>query len=182
MKMVTVGDCGPGGVQATAIKCSSGMDAGPIQGSAKGLLCAAMTYCGGSMAKGKLFSGGETGEILMHDGAPFKGQGQAIERYVGEFINAMAICHRTNRLYVGTSGKKLAVFNTETGEKISQAEGVHGKSVMAVVVLPEAHSADVATCSSDNTIKLWSLDAETNELKEEATLRQVDSEEEEISR
>ncbi len=79
--MIVVGDGGPGGVQASATKLGSGMDAGSIAGTHQALLCSAMSDCFAKMAKGKLFSGGETGEVFMHNGAPFEGQGKVIEKF-----------------------------------------------------------------------------------------------------
>jgi len=66
----------------------------------------------------KFFSAGETGEIFMHEGAPFTGQGVVIDKHTGSYMNAMALCDETHRLYVVTSCKKILVFDSETGDKI----------------------------------------------------------------
>ena len=74
-KMVVIGDCGPGGVQAVAQKVSTGMEAGQITGSAKSLNTSCITKALATKDVARLFSGGESGEVFMHEGAPFKGQG-----------------------------------------------------------------------------------------------------------
>ena len=83
---------------------------------------------------------------------------------------------------MGTSGKKIAVYNAETGEKICQADNAHGKGVLKIVVLPESHEADFMSCSSDNLIKTWKVNEESKELEHHTTMKQVDEDAEEISR
>ena len=75
LKVVAIGDAGPGGVQAVAMRAGNGMACGEIAGSAKGLICSAHTHTEEQKVKTKLYSGGEAGEILMHEGTPFSGQG-----------------------------------------------------------------------------------------------------------
>jgi len=113
-KFVAIGDAGPGGQQANAMRVGNGMDCGAISGSTKGLNCCAHTKAEEQKVKTKFYSGGESGELFMHEGSPFSGQGQMIERFHGDYINGMALCDETNRLFVVTSGKKIAVYDTET--------------------------------------------------------------------
>ena len=49
------------------------MENGSITGSAKGLNCCVNTRAEDPKQKSKFYSGGETGEIFMHEGAPFQG-------------------------------------------------------------------------------------------------------------
>ena len=112
-KVVVIGDGGNGGCHALPQRVS-GTAAGEISGSSAPLLSCANTAAPDQKVKTKFYSGGETGEIFMHEGAPFGGQGQVLERLQGEYINAMAVDDELKRLFVGTSGKKILVFDTET--------------------------------------------------------------------
>ena len=51
------------------------MDCGALTGSTKGLNCCAHTKAEEQKVKTKFYSGGESGEIFMHEGTPFTGQG-----------------------------------------------------------------------------------------------------------
>lgn len=112
--MVAIGDGGPGGVQACAMRAGNGMACGEITGMTSGLNCCANTKTEEQKVKTKFYSGGESGEFFMHEGTPFPGQGQLLDRFQGEYINGMALDDEANRLYIVTSGKKIAVYNTET--------------------------------------------------------------------
>lgn len=50
-----------------------GLPAGTITGSMKALFCCALTHAPDQSVKTKFFSAGETGEVFMHEGAPFSG-------------------------------------------------------------------------------------------------------------
>ena len=134
LKVVAVGDAGPGGVQAVAMRAGNGMACGDISGSAKGLICSAHTHTEEQKVKTKLYSGGEAGEILMHEGTPFSGQGQILDRFPGDYINGMVLCNATNRLYVITSSKKIAVYSTETQEKVCQVDDAHSKGIYGIAL------------------------------------------------
>ena len=47
------------------------MDNGDISGSPKGLICCANTKAEEQKVKTKFYSGGESGEVFMHEGTPF---------------------------------------------------------------------------------------------------------------
>lgn len=57
------------------------MDCGALTGSTKGLFCCAHTKAEEQKVKTKFYSGGESGEIFMHEGTPFTGQGQVLENF-----------------------------------------------------------------------------------------------------
>lgn len=156
-KYVVVGDSGPGGVQAVSQRVGNGIDNGPITGMMKGLNCCVNTKAEEQKVKTKVYSGGETGEIYMHEGTPFSGQGQVLEHFHGDYINAMAICNTTNRLFACTSSKKIAVYDTETQTKICQVDNAHAKGIYGCALVPEGNDATLLTCSADNTIKQWKL-------------------------
>ncbi len=63
------------------MRASSGTTVGNIIGSSKGLICAATTKAEEQKDKVKLYSGGESGEIFMHEGTPFNGAGITVERF-----------------------------------------------------------------------------------------------------
>lgn len=67
-KMLVIAECGPGGKQARAFRMSSTMDTGEILGSSKALLCCANTAAFDTKQKTKFYTGGESGEIFMHEG------------------------------------------------------------------------------------------------------------------
>ena len=164
-KVIVIGDGGNGGCHALPQRLS-GTAAGDISGSSAPLLCFANTAAPDQKVKTKFYSGGESGEIFMHEGAPFGGQGQVLERLQGEYINAMAVCDDQKRLFVGTSGKKILVFNTETQEKVCEVANAHGKTIYGMKVAPASAEETIMSCSSDNTIKGWKFDAESNTLTE----------------
>ena len=90
------------------------MDNGAISGSAKALFCCANTKAEEQKVKTKFYSGGESGQVFMHEGTPFQGQGQVLDQFHGDYINGMSLSDQTNRLFVATSSKKIAVYDTET--------------------------------------------------------------------
>ena len=163
-KCVVIGDAGPGGQHANTLKMMGGMDCGPIIGSSKALLCAAITAAPDSKVQAKFYSGGESGELFMHEGAPFKGAGTTIESFPGDYINAMAICDETNRLYVGLSSKKICVYDAQTQEKLCELENAHSKGIYGLAIAPSSVEASFVTCSADNTIKSWKYVEESKSL------------------
>ena len=104
----------------------------------------------------------------MHEGTPFQGQGQVLEHFHGDYINGMALCDQTNRLFVATSSKKIAVFDTETQTKICEVENAHTKGIYGCTIVPDGHDATLITCSADNTVKMWKM--EDQSLTEMATI------------
>lgn len=138
-KMVIIGDGGPGGQQANSLRVGNGIDCGPITGSPKGLNCCANTKAEEQKVKTKFYSGGESGEVYMHEGTPFTGQGQVLEHFNGDYINGMAICDETNRLFVATSSKKIAVYDTETQTKICEVANAHSKGIYGCFKVPEGN-------------------------------------------
>ena len=83
----------------------------------------------------------------------------------------MAVCDASNKLFVGTSGKKILVFDTESQEKVCEVAGAHGKTIYGLNVAPAGGEASILTCSSDNTIKTWKFDADSNQLNELSTIQ-----------
>jgi len=149
------------------------MACGEITGAQNGLNCSAHTEAKEQAIKSKLFTGGESGELFMHEGAPFPGQGQVMEHFHGDYINDMVLNDETNRLYIVTSSKKIAVYNTETLEKICEKVGAHTKGIYGIALATYGNAADVVTCSADNTVKGWSLNEDTKELKQEYSILQA---------
>jgi|Transcript_43008 WD40 repeat protein len=82
----------------------------------------------------------------------------------------MAVCDESNKLFVVTAGKKILVFDTESQEKVCEVANAHGKGIYGVRVAPAGQEASIVTCSSDNTLKTWKLDAESKQLSELATI------------
>lgn len=179
-KFVAVGDSGPGGKQACAMRVGNGIDCGAISGSQRGLICCANTKAEEQKIKTKFYSGGETGEVFMHEGTPFSGQGEVLERFQGDYINGMALCDETKRLFVATSSKKIAVYDTETQSKICEVENAHSKGIYGCALVPEGNDATIVTCSADNTVKTWKMGE--NALTEVATIQQYEGAEEQVNR
>ena len=78
-KVIAIGDGGPNGPHANCQKMA-GIPSGTITGSAKGLFCCAHTHAPDQSMKTRFFSAGESGEVFMHEGAPFAGQGNVIDQ------------------------------------------------------------------------------------------------------
>ena len=78
-----------------------------------------------------------------------------LEHFHGDYINGMALCDETNRLYVVTSSKKIVVYDTETQTKICEVANAHSKGIYGCVLVPEGNEATLVTCSADNTVKTW---------------------------
>ena len=68
---MAIGDGGPNGTQACSQRVGNGMDNGAISGSAKALFCCANTEAEEQKVKTKFYSGGESGQVFMHEGTPF---------------------------------------------------------------------------------------------------------------
>ncbi len=66
------------------LKISLGMECGSITGTSVPLLCADLTAAPKSSDKTNFYSGGESGELFMHAGAPFEGNGKVVERFAGD--------------------------------------------------------------------------------------------------
>ena len=92
----------------------------------------------------------------------------------------MALSDQTNRLFIATSSKKIAVYDTETQAKLCEVENAHSKGIYGCFAVPEGHDADLVTCSADNTVKLWKLNE--NALTEMSTILQYEGAEEHVSR
>ena len=164
-KILAIGDAGPGGTQATCVRAGNGIDCGAISGSPNALFCCVNTKAEEQKVKTKVYSGGESGEIFMHEGTPFSGQGQILERYPGEYINSMALDEEAKRLYVVTAGKKIVVFDTDSQEKLCEKAGAHSKGIYGVDIVSQ-DEASIITCSADNNIKKWKFNEDSKELEE----------------
>ena len=63
-----------------------------------------------------------------------------------------------------------------------EVANAHGKTIYGLRVAPAGVEETILTCSSDNTIKSWKFDAESNQLTEVKTIQQFEGATEEISR
>jgi len=164
------------------MKVGNGIACGTILGTSKALNCCAHTKAFESTEKTKFYSGGEGGELFMHEGAPFPGQGHLVDRFPGDYINAIAICDESHRLFVGLSSKKLLVYDSETMEKVCEVDEAHQKGIYSIRVTPAGHEASILSCSADNTIKMWKMNEESKQLTELATIQQFEGAEESTER
>lgn len=151
-------------------------------GSAMALNTAAITRASGPMDKVKVWSGGDSGELFLHEGAPMNGAGAVVEKFNGEYINGIALNKDTNRVFVVTSGKRIVCYDAVTCEKISEVTNAHSKTIYQVALIPEGAEGTILTVSSDNTMKKWQLNEESKELTEMATIHQFEGAEETIDR
>jgi WD40 repeat protein len=156
------------------MKMALGMEAGAITGSAMALTCADLTAAPKSSDKTNLFSGGESGELFMHAGAPFQGAGKVVEKFAGDFIMAIKVCSETNRVYVATKNKKICVYDAQTTDKLVELADAHDKTIYGVALAPSSAEASFVTCSADNTVKTWKFEEESKSLTNLATISQVE--------
>ena len=77
----------------------------------------------------------------------------------------MDIDEESKRLYVGTSGKRIAVYDIDSQEKVCEKELAHGKGIYGLCAVP-TDEASILTCSADNLIKRWRLDEESKDIVE----------------
>lgn len=100
-----------------------------MYGSAKALNAAAITRASGPTEKMKVWSGGDSGELFVHEGAPINGAGVVVEKFNGEYIQGIALNKDTNRVFVVTSGKKICCYDAVTCEKITEVTNAHSKTI-----------------------------------------------------
>jgi len=100
--------------------------------------------------------GCDNGQVVLCEGTPFKNIGRVIDTIKG-FVTTMAYDDNSNRLLVGASDKCVHVYDGVTGDKLNSVE-LHSKSIFDLKLMPEGSGAYMATCSTDNTIKVWKLD------------------------
>lgn len=129
LKMVAFGDGGPGGKHSFACMQGGLANCGEIYGSANPLNTAAVTRAVKTSEKVRIWSGGDSGELFVHDGTPINGAGTVVERFQGEVIFGIALNKDTNRVFVVTSGKRICGYDALTNEKLCEVQGAHSKSI-----------------------------------------------------
>ena len=119
----------------------------------------------------------------MHEGLPFKGQGKVLEHMPGVYINAISISHEANLVFVVTSDKQIIVLDAETGEKQAVQAGAHSKGIYDVAVYQTTEdSVNLATCSADSRLKLWTYEKTAKTFTEKANFAQIEGVKEDVNR
>jgi WD40 repeat protein len=107
--------------------------------------------------KSALFTGGEGNEILVHEGFPFKGQGKSTGVVHSNFTNQLKVSPDNSKFVTVSSDKSIVVHDVATQAVLSKTDGAHEMGIYDVRWLDSAH---IASCSADNTIKIWSVAAD----------------------
>lgn len=104
-----------------------------------------------------LFSAGEGSEILAHEGFPFKGQGKSVGAIHTNFTNQLKVSPDNSKFVTVSSDKSIAVHDVVTQALLSKTNAAHEMGIYDVCWLD---NATISTCSADNTLKLWNINAE----------------------
>ena len=159
-KVIAVGD----GQQYYA-KClnNMGMAHGDIYGPQASLSCVAVNFTEKYSETIKLFMGSDNGQIFINvseGGKQFDKPSRLIHTVAGGFITLMVFDDAGNKLYVTGSDKSIHIFNGDDGEKIASLADSHSKTIYDVNLFPAGSEALLATCSGDNTMKLWKANSD----------------------
>jgi WD40 repeat protein len=103
-----------------------------------------------------LFTGGEGNDILVHEGFPFKGQGTSTGAIHTNFVNQLRVSPDNSKFITVSSDKQIAVFDAKTNAQLSKTTA-HSMGIYDARWLD---NNTVASCSADNTVKTWSVNAD----------------------
>ena len=141
-------------IKANAVTADTGSKCGTILGFTSTQLCSDLALIDKRSA---LFTGGEGSEILVHEGFPFKGQGKSTGAVHSNFTNQLRVSPDNTKFVTVSSDKSIVVHDVASQAVLSKTDAAHEMGVY------DARWLDnnlVATCSADNTLKLWSVAAD----------------------
>lgn len=142
--------------KAVAILIDTGSKSGTILGFTGTQLCSDLAFL---EKKTTLFTGGEGSEVLGHEGFPFKGQGKSSGAIHSNFINQLKLSPDNTKFATVSSDKSIIVHDVATQAILSKTAGAHEMGIYDIKWLD---NGSFATCSADNTIKIWSVAADGN--------------------
>ena len=103
---------GEGELKASAVLVSTGNKVGDIFGHTDKVLSGILTP-----KPYKLLSVGESKEILLHPGVPFKGQGDRVTNAHEGFINKISLSPDASKFITAGADKNIIIYNSENQEK-----------------------------------------------------------------
>ena len=143
---------------AKAILADSGSKLGDIFGPSK-----TVTTLTVKPKPYRLILGGENNDLHVFDGVPFKPV-KTVQAHTN-FVNKVAFSPKDGgkRFLSVSSDKSIVLYDSETFEELHRIDKAHNKGIIDAVWISE-ESSMVMTASTDNTVKLWDLEAQ-QELK-----------------
>jgi WD40 repeat protein len=103
---------GEGELKAAAVLVSTGNKVGEIFGHTDKVLSGIMTP-----KPYKVISVGESKEILLHAGVPFKGQGERLTNVHEGFINKISLSPDASKFITAGADKNIVIYNSEDQAK-----------------------------------------------------------------
>jgi WD40 repeat protein len=137
--------------QLAACNPETGSRMGDVTGFTSTVLCGVFT------AEKVLYTAGEGNEILQHQGTPFKGQGTQVKHPHTGFINQMRLSPDGSKFATCSADKSIAVFDAKDGTLIKHFTATHA---MGIYDLCWVDNLSLLTCSADNLVKKWSVEAD----------------------
>ena len=143
-------------IKAAGVTFDTGSKCGTILGITANCLCADLAHIEKKYA---LFSAGESNEIMIHDGIPFKGQGTGSGNVHTSFVNALKVSPDNSKFVTVSSDKSIKIFAVADlkGGALASVDAAHEMGIYDVRWL---NDNTIATCSADNTLKTWTVTSE----------------------
>lgn len=106
----------------------------------------------------------------MYKGPPFKVAEKSISAAHTGFINKIGYTpwDQCGHFVTISADKFIKVYSTETSELVFEQEKCHAMGINDMAFMP--NEWEIATCSSDRTVKIWKLDLEAKSFTEIRTL------------
>ena len=140
-------------LKANAVTADTGSKSGTILGFTATQLCSDL---GKSGKKNVLFTAGEGNEVLVHEGYPFKGQGKSLGAVHSNFVNQLKFSKDNTKIFTVSSDKSIVMYDPEEQAVKAKLDGAHDMGIYDGRWLQNNNTC-FATCSADNTIKLWDV-------------------------
>jgi len=154
-------------IKANSVVADTGSKCGTILGFTSNQLCADLAQV---EKKSVLFTAGEGNEILVHEGFPFKGQGKSTGAVHTNFTNQLKVSPDNSKFVTVSSDKSIAVHDVQSQAMLSKTNAAHEMGIYDACWID---NATLATCSADNTVKLWTVTPD-GKLEHKDTLVQHD--------
>ena len=161
-KIVVVGD---GKTRAKAINIDTKSGCGELSGHSQCLLTVDVK----TTRPFKCVLTGQDMQIQVYKGPPFKPEKSIAAVHTG-FVNKCGFTPWDQGAHFVTisADKFIKVFSSETYEMVFEQGGLHTMGINDLVFT--ANEWEVATCSSDRTVKIWKIDMEAKNVTEVRSL------------
>jgi len=103
---------GEGDQKAAGLLVATGNKVGDIFGHTDKVLSGILTP-----KPYKLIAGGESKEVLLHPGFPFKGQGERVAHPHEGFVNQITLSPDASKFITAGADKNVVIYNTEDQAK-----------------------------------------------------------------